>query len=268
MVFKQRANYLFKIWQKNINRYLSSSLTIIVFFLATWLLALNVDNSVIAKEDKLPFPQIYPLPISLENWSHDSQDSYFEQIKPHAVGYLIWSDFPIKVYLQPLESDLSPSALSDFKQWQQAAQIAIKTWNSYLPMIEIEEEEEADILIYRRHPKLTTEIDPATGLYKLQRLKAATTSIKFYLSNSEPSQLKHRMTIEVNPHQTFDYLVSNITHELGHALGIWGHSNNPNDVMYSAHTKDIPRLSIRDINTLKKIYQQSTRLGGQIQVIP
>jgi predicted Zn-dependent protease len=73
-----------------------------------------------------------------------------------------------------------------------------------------------------------------------------------------------------------------LSHQLGHALGIWGHSDNPNDVMYPAlqqEANDFPSQwawrspgatrmeqlsgaaedyapSQRDINTLLKIYDQ------------
>lgn len=46
-------------------------------------------------------------------------------------------------------------------------------------------------------------------------------------------------------------------HEIGHALGIGGHSSNPQDIMYfSMPLTDEPKdLSNRDINTLKLLYQ-------------
>lgn len=73
-----------------------------------------------------------------------------------------------------------------------------------------------------------------------------------------------------------------LSHQLGHSLGIWGHSDNPNDVMYPAlqqEANDFPSQwawrspgvarmvepsgatedyapSQRDINTLLKIYEQ------------
>lgn len=48
-------------------------------------------------------------------------------------------------------------------------------------------------------------------------------------------------------------------HEIGHALGIWGHSSNPNDIMYynGDNIKDVlpnKSLSSRDVNTLNLLY--------------
>lgn len=44
-------------------------------------------------------------------------------------------------------------------------------------------------------------------------------------------------------------------HEFGHMLGIAGHSDDPNDLMYPSHgpVDDIP-LSTRDVNTIKTLY--------------
>lgn len=44
-----------------------------------------------------------------------------------------------------------------------------------------------------------------------------------------------------------------VLHEIGHALGIFGHSNNPNDIMYTL--KGAPSLSPRDINTVNILYK-------------
>src|SRR5262249_32317709 len=45
-------------------------------------------------------------------------------------------------------------------------------------------------------------------------------------------------------------------HEMGHALGMNGHSPNSRDVMYSsANLDDKPVLSERDKNTIRKLYQ-------------
>jgi hypothetical protein len=51
---------------------------------------------------------------------------------------------------------------------------------------------------------------------------------------------------------------------LGHALGLWGHSRDRRDVMYEAAVAQPAHLSIRDLNTLVKVYEQPTRLGWSI----
>ena len=42
-------------------------------------------------------------------------------------------------------------------------------------------------------------------------------------------------------------------HELGHAIGIWGHSDNPNDIMFDTVGAQ-SGLSTRDINTINRLY--------------
>lgn len=42
-------------------------------------------------------------------------------------------------------------------------------------------------------------------------------------------------------------------HELGHAIGLWGHSDDPNDIMFD--TLDMQTgLSTRDVNTINRLY--------------
>lgn len=45
-----------------------------------------------------------------------------------------------------------------------------------------------------------------------------------------------------------------ILHEIGHALGLVGHSNHPDDIMYVPHQYDVASLSPRDIETLRWLY--------------
>ena len=43
------------------------------------------------------------------------------------------------------------------------------------------------------------------------------------------------------------------THQMGHAIGVYGHSLDPNDIMFGNFT--VIKLSERDINTIKEIYK-------------
>ncbi|MBX9687103.1 MAG: matrixin family metalloprotease, partial [Candidatus Obscuribacterales bacterium] len=52
-----------------------------------------------------------------------------------------------------------------------------------------------------------------------------------------------------------DKLRQTALHEVGHALGLNGHSSNPGDIMYFASVAvNSPQLSERDIKTLQLLY--------------
>jgi len=46
-----------------------------------------------------------------------------------------------------------------------------------------------------------------------------------------------------------------ILHEVGHAVGLLGHSNGPDDIMYVPHQYGVTSLSQRDIETLNTLYE-------------
>lgn len=46
-------------------------------------------------------------------------------------------------------------------------------------------------------------------------------------------------------------------HQIGHAIGIYGHSNNPNDIMCEYYKTNT--LSERDINTINEIYKEKVK---------
>ncbi len=58
--------------------------------------------------------------------------------------------------------------------------------------------------------------------------------------------------IQGNP-QNSDVIYAVAIHELGHALGLTGHSEDPGDIMY-AQNQNISKLSKRDYNTIRRLY--------------
>jgi predicted Zn-dependent protease len=196
--------------------------------------------------------QVHPLPQTLAQWNEtkNGQGDYFDQIKPTQLGFLIWSHWPIQVYIAPPPKD----ALIKPEAWHNAILQAVKDWQSYLPLSLTESQTDADI---------TFSADPPQHRNG-QRVRSAETRFELYASSQ--NTLAHRVSIYIRPNQTIQYLSAAARHELGHGLGIWGHSQKPTDVMYFAQVRQPPAISARDINTLKRIYQQPTRLGQPIPV--
>jgi predicted Zn-dependent protease len=219
-------------------------------------------QQVSAQETNQPLPslQIHPLPPSLLQWQAGANTGdYFAEVKSTSAGYLIWSEFPIKVYYdRPTETQ---ERSTSFGQWINAVAKAIKDWNVYLPLLEIDRPELADITIKHEKPPLGVNINRATGKIERMRARSAQTRYEFYLKEKQARKLAHRMTIAIDPGLSEQSIETAARHELGHALGIWGHSPSQNDVMYFSRVRNALKISSRDINTLKKIYQQPTRLG-------
>ncbi|NJL84475.1 MAG: hypothetical protein HC890_18910 [Chloroflexaceae bacterium] len=144
---------------------------------------------------------------------------------------------------------------------------AIAQWQVYLPLVEVETREAANIVVLRERPVQPLERNPATGLFELPRVRTAETRYEVYWLG-EPPQLIHRMTVQIRPGQSEAAALATARHEIGHALGIWGHSPWEGDALFFSQVRESPPISPRDINTLKKVYQQPTRLGGSVEKQP
>jgi predicted Zn-dependent protease len=204
----------------------------------------NVDQNF-----TLPPSRPHPLPAALSQWKPTSaSDQYFDQVKPSPAGYMIWSQFPVKVYVAPLPKGV----LLQEDKWQAAIASALQAWTPFLPLQLTAQSTEADIRIQGTSPKRRSG----------GRVRSAETQYEFYVSDRKT--LAHRMTIYIRPNQTEAYIRAAARHELGHALGIWGHSPNPQDTMYFSQVRTPANVSPRDLNTLKLIYTQPTQLGWPV----
>lgn len=199
-------------------------------------------------EQQAPPAQVHPLPMALQKWQSDQQGDYFDQVKVTRVGYLVWSHFPVRVFVQP-----APESLPLVRQkWPQAVDQAIQDWQTYFPIEMTTEASQADILI--------SAIDPTQR--SQGRVRSAETRFKLYVDDQ--NRLAHRCTIQVRANQTETYIAAAVRHELGHALGIWGHSRLASDALYFSQVRTPAPISARDMNTLRRVYQQPTRLGWPV----
>ncbi|MFM7364209.1 MAG: peptidase [Cuspidothrix sp.] len=245
-------------------RFRSIQVAVLLSVISTGLLVIFVNFPVdaifriqkrnIQLSNSLPIVQkFHPLPVTLAQWQDKTNSGdYFDQIKSTKVGYLIWSNFPVKVKVE------TPTGINEKQSqvWVNSVLQAVQEWSIYLPLQVVQKSDIADITIIRKSPPL--QVEPSG---KILRARSAITTYNLYTKNDI---LSHRFTILLSPSQTGDYVLSAARHELGHALGIWGHSLLNTDTMYFSQVPKPPLISLRDVNTLKKVYQQSTSLGWSV----
>jgi predicted Zn-dependent protease len=221
-----------------------------------WLSALLVAGTAFRAISTEPTDQLqsaiskpHDLPQTLAQWNEaKTVGDYFDQVRPVKVGALVWSNLPIRVYIEPAPT----GTLMKPEVWQTAISQAVKEWQPYLSLKLVNAASEADIRVSASSPP------QKHGA----RVRSAETSYELYVG--EHQTLAHRVAVRIRPSQTSQYLTAAARHELGHALGIWGHSLNPTDVMYFAQVRTPPGISARDINTLKRVYLQPTKLGWPV----
>lgn len=90
--------------------------------------------------------------------------------------------------------------------------------------------------------------------------KGAGTAAYQYFTYDDAGNIKHSI-VEFSPYSCSGYLwpaevfYSTALHEIGHGLGLRGHSTNPNDLMYpSSNSVKRERISDADMTTLRAIY--------------
>jgi predicted Zn-dependent protease len=209
----------------------------------------------------IPPPQTHPLPVQLAKWQAQESDDYFDQIAPSEMGYLIWSHFPVKVYIEPPQVSANGTFAANQQQtWVAGIQQAVRDWSVYLPLTIVDSPEQSDITVLRSTPPLR--VSGESGKSQ-PRARTAETRYEFYLKKSVEQRpiLYHRCSILLRSNQPANHLLATARHEIGHALGIWGHSPQPTDALYFSQVRNPPQISARDVNTLRRIYEQPTRLG-------
>ena len=233
--------------------------------LASWLLFSTATIAQTASpQEALPPLKPHPLPPTLAQWQPNSQDDYFSAIQAIEVGYLVWAQFPVKVYVQPIDQSASPPNQYEHDRaqaWVTAVTQAVQAWTPYLPLAIVTSPTGADIQVLR----VVLPLQRIPG-NPVPRVRSAETTYELFVDRppNAPTRLSHRFTVKLSPTQTPAYTLATARHELGHAIGIWGHSPNATDVMYFSQVANPPAISQRDINTLRRIYEQPTRLEWSI----
>jgi tetratricopeptide (TPR) repeat protein len=179
--------------------------------------------------------------VFLSAWCSASiGDDYFSRITMASDGRVVrFSQMPISVYVAvpPVPETLQYVYIGDVEyaldQWEGCSegQLEFKQVDS----------EDADIRIYWTNGPLSLEIDPL-GEASLARSDSG----EFYVKVS--ILLQERPSRRTSVHRELRVV---LLHELGHAIGLWGHSRDRDDIMYRKSSAICPTR--RDKNTLLKL---------------
>ena len=208
--------------------------------------------------------------IQISKWKYNVLknigDNYIEQA-PLDNGILRWDveQFPIKVYVQS-NIKIPDYYLTEIRR-------ALSQWQSstgFLKFKEIENQKNANIII---------KIEP------LPQNICENGNCKFVVGYTTPNikgNFLKDMTIilyDKDPNNNYysdKELYNTILHEIGHALGIMGHSYSSEDLMYmsssennnlySQYRSSFQYLSSKDINTIKLLYKLIPNVTNSVHI--
>jgi hypothetical protein len=174
---------------------------------------------------------------------------------------LRFKNMPIPVYITPPpDPGFANACIEGFEAWENKTAGMIR-------FVQVPMPEQARIQVVWEHLGLTSDNGQgALGANTTVRWKMDGAGLLRVGGIPLPVPTAHYkvppQTIEVNIDvlnmrdlETRPILLRNIvTHELGHALGLIGHSSDRCDIMY-ADSDEYSRLSQRDINTLMRLYR-------------
>lgn len=159
--------------------------------------------------------------------------TYIDDITPKRWAYL-----PIKVYIEP--SNYKSTIKKAFMEWQNKTENAV--YFQY-----VEKPDNANITVYFKKDIVKYGAKPTYVGYTTWHYNG-----RYYKS----SQIYIKTTTKTGAIQTPSQVYEVCLHEIGHAIGIGGHSKNQYDVMYPTTDCYRNKLSNKDINTIKEIYEK------------
>ena len=189
-----------------------------------------------------------------EESDHRVYTDYFDHITLFSQGRITrFTQMPIRVYISPIlkESPYLPEIRYAMQTWDTASDSTIRFEETETP-------KNADIRVSWGHSGLHTDFqDTRLGSAELIRLKDTKQTVV-----QDPVNTASPFTVEVILMLEGDGTIGALSqeemrtvclHEFGHAIGLWGHSPHPGDIIYPTATGQQP--STRDITTLRKLYR-------------
>jgi predicted Zn-dependent protease/Flp pilus assembly protein TadD len=188
-------------------------------------------------------------PLNAGSGAQTAANDYYDRVAEGGV-YARWdlNKMPLKVYIAP-----PPAGLRHFQPGFVAqVQKALGVWMALVPPMRavwVSVPDGADIRVTWVNQLNNQGVNTETGTLYNSGVTLPT------IAGGKLQHMEVRLaTLSLNGQPfTADMLYATALHEMGHALGLRGHSDQPEDVMYSQNSQP-KSLSRRDVNTLKRLY--------------
>lgn len=167
------------------------------------------------------------------------KDNYLDYVLSGTDEAKKWASFPVKVYIEPKKQ--KAICQSAFMQWQERT-------NKFISFIFVPTPNEAQIIVTLRD-KLENSATNESYIAGLSK--------PYYQGENIIKSDMKILTIDPNTgndlEDSFIYFAT--LHEIGHSLGMKGHSPKQEDVMYAKSSTAKAELSQRDLNTINLFYR-------------
>ena len=185
---------------------------------------------------------------------------YRHRLRPTPLG---WARLPHWcLWIEPGAST-GPAALWDGR-WRQAVEGALARWQRVLPITVVDDPERAQVRLLRRRPPVQNgRASHGRATLMLVEVRRGEPG-----QPASPWQIEPQVTVQLSPGQGVPAMQATALHELGHAFGLWGHSDQPGDALAALQgSRPVLELSPRDRATLLWL-QAQPGLANPAQVSP